>query len=112
MWWCLYQYDIIRSVRIISKPALRTFWEAHPAARSVMEAWYRVVQACDAKNFSELKRTFNTVDLAGDLVIFDVGGNKYRIAAGINFRRGILFIKGVFTHKDYDEWNRKRPGRR
>jgi len=34
-------------------------------------------------------------------VVFDIGGNKYRLIAEINFSRRVLFIRGILTHKEY-----------
>ncbi|MBI3208221.1 MAG: type II toxin-antitoxin system HigB family toxin [Candidatus Solibacter usitatus] len=32
-------------------------------------------------------------------VVFDIG--KYRLIAEMNFARGVLFIRGILTHKEY-----------
>jgi mRNA-degrading endonuclease HigB of HigAB toxin-antitoxin module len=34
-------------------------------------------------------------------VVFDIGGNKYRLIAEINFSRDVLFIRAIMTHKEY-----------
>ena len=36
--------------------------------------------------------------------LFQRRGNKYRIVADIMFRSQTVFIKHVFTHKEYDSW--------
>jgi mRNA interferase HigB len=38
-------------------------------------------------------------------VIFDIGGNKFRIVPKINYRAGIVFIRFVGTHAEYDKIN-------
>ena len=53
-------------------------------------------------NWAELKAAFNAIDKVGELVVFDIGGNKYRLIAYIRFSRQILYIKGVLTHDEYD----------
>jgi mRNA interferase HigB len=52
--------------------------------------------------WAALKAAFNTVDKVGDLVVFNVGGNKYRLIAHIRFEKQIVYIKAVLTHTDYD----------
>ena len=45
------------------------------------------------------------VPLPGDkptATIFDVGGNKYRIAALVDYDKRVVFIKRVMTHAEYD----------
>ena len=54
-------------------------------------------------NWAELKATFNTVDKVGELTVFDIGGNKYRLIAYIRFERQIVYIKAVLSHSDYDK---------
>ncbi|HEY1755939.1 MAG TPA: type II toxin-antitoxin system HigB family toxin [Bryobacteraceae bacterium] len=44
--------------------------------------------------------SFNTADFVNPHVVFDIGGNKYRLIAEINSRR-VLFIRRIMTHKEY-----------
>jgi mRNA interferase HigB len=41
--------------------------------------------------------------LYGDLVVFDIGGNKFRLITYIRFEKQIVYIKAVLTHSDYDK---------
>jgi len=50
-----------------------------------------------------LRKTFNTADLVGRFVVFDIGGNKYRLIAALHFNRGKLFVRQVLTHAEYDD---------
>jgi mRNA interferase HigB len=36
--------------------------------------------------------------------VFDIGGNKYRVITAIHFDQQKLFVRHVFTHKEYDKW--------
>ena len=44
----------------------------------------------------------------GDLTVFDVGGNRYRLIAYIQYQRGNVLIKNILTHKEFDEGAWKR----
>lgn len=66
--------------------------------------WRKIIESRTFDNFAELKKAFNTIDKAGDFHVFDVGGNKYRIIALINFSSQKLYIRYVFTHREYDKW--------
>ena len=90
-------------MRIISNSALRAFVADHPQADSTLQGWRRVIEKNRFANWAELKAVFNTVDKVGDLVVFDIGGNKYRLIAYIRFEKQILYIKAVLTHRDYDK---------
>ena len=67
-----------------------------------MREWIRTVKQSVWQNFSDIRQTFNHADIHKNLTIFDVGGNKYRIIAKVEFRTRLLFIKFVLTHKEYD----------
>lgn len=54
-------------------------------------------------NWSGLKKVFNAVDKVGDLAVFNIGGNKYRLVAYLNFERQIIYVKAVMTHAEYDK---------
>lgn len=58
-------------------------------------------QTRDLVQFRGVTESFNTADFVAPHVVFDIGGNKYRLIAEINFMRRVLFIRGFMTHKEY-----------
>lgn len=89
---------------ILSKGFLNQFIEKYPSAGKAVWKWYQEAKVADWANFSELKKTFGSADYADDgLVIFNVGGNKYRIIARVIFKTRTLFIKFIGTHAQYDK---------
>jgi len=90
-------------MHVVSHKAIRIFCEGHPQARSAMDHWYRVAKQAVWSSFADVKQTFNTADFVAPHVVFDVGGNKYRILAEMNFMRGVLFVRGIMTHKEYEK---------
>jgi mRNA interferase HigB len=89
-------------MHVISRKKLREFWENHPRARSSLEAWYQVAKHAEWQNFAEVRESFNSVDQVGRFVVFDIGGNKYRLIAAVHFNRGKLYVRHVLTHAEYD----------
>ena len=89
------------SVHVVSHKAIRTFCEGHPAARSPLDYWYRVAKRATWTSFANVKQSFNTADFVAPFVVFDIGGNKYRLIAEINLSRRVLFIRAIMTHKQY-----------
>ena len=96
-------------MHVIAKSTLVRFWERQPAgaprnaAKAAMTEWYATASKASWSNFSELKKTFNSADIvAGNKVIFDVGGNKYRIVGLVAFRTKRIFVLFVGTHAQYD----------
>jgi mRNA interferase HigB len=103
-------YDRLKCpwMRIISEKRLREFWELAKGSeatrrKKAMLEWRDIVRAADWNNFSDVRLTFNHADVYSDCVIFDVGGNKYRIIAKVRYQKHILFIRVVLTHEEYDE---------
>jgi mRNA interferase HigB len=96
-------------VNVIAKSALVNFWSDLPkgapreTAEAAMTEWYATASKASWSNFGELKKTFNSADMvAGNKVIFDVGGNKYRIVGLVAFRTKRIFVLFVGTHAQYD----------
>jgi mRNA interferase HigB len=95
--------DRAKMFHIISKKKLREFWEEHPRARAPLEEWYQVVKHAAWKSVADVRSTFSTASVVGRFVVFNIGGNKYRLIAAIHFNRGKLFVRHVLTHPEYDE---------
>jgi len=88
---------------IISKATLQQFVEHYPDCGKAIDKWYEDTKAANWKNFSEVRKTFNTVDSVGnDRYVFDIKGNQYRLIALIIFKVRTVFILFVGTHKQYD----------
>jgi len=92
-------------MHVISRRALREFWERHPSAKTPLAAWFRVLEASDFADFNAIKRTFGAADYLAPYTIFDVGGNKYRVIAVNHYNRKRVYIRHVFTHPEYDVWS-------
>jgi mRNA interferase HigB len=89
---------------VISKAVLKEFAERHQDVEAALIKWYNETKAADWRNFSDLKRTFNTADsVANDRYVFDIKGNQYRLIALIIFRTRTVFILFVGSHREYDK---------
>lgn len=90
-------------MHVISKKKLREFWERYTRAKLPLESWYQVVRQAEWENFAAGREAFNTADSVGLFVVFEIGGNKYRLIAVIHHNRGKVFVRHVLTHAEYDE---------
>jgi len=81
------------------------FWEVHPQARALLQSWFAVVARASWTAPADIKREFGAaVDFVADnRVIFDVGGNKYRLVVRVAYSHQRVMIKFVGTHADYDK---------
>lgn len=90
-------------MHIISRKALRLFWEKTPESQTPQARWFKIVCNTKFADFSELRAVFPSADKVGKWVVFNIGGNKYRLVASVHFNRGKLYIRSVMTHAEYDE---------
>jgi mRNA interferase HigB len=92
-------------MQIIAKRTLRQFWERHPRAEIPIKNWYQIVDKAEWRTPADVKRMFGTtVDFIGDnRLIFDIGGNKYRLVVHVAYAFRRVLIKFVGTHAEYDE---------
>jgi mRNA interferase HigB len=90
-------------MKLISNKALREFSAAHPDAEGPLQAFRRLIEKGSFDNFAALRATFRGVDKVGEIMVFNIGGNKYRLVAGVAFAPQLLWIKAVMTHADYDK---------
>ena len=103
-------------MNVISRKLLRTFANSIPERRrhaAAFDDWYRVARRAVWRNFQETRATFGQTDVATGhagrtATIFDVGGNKYRIIAQLDYRRQVVQIRAVMDHAEYDRraWRR------
>lgn len=90
-------------MRIISRKALRAFWEKHPYARQPLQAWYADVKRANWKTPGDIQRVYrNASFIANDRVVFNLKGNRYRLIVAVQYPFGIVYIRFVGTHREYD----------
>lgn len=92
-------------MHVISNHALAAFWLKHPGARVPLEAWYRLMKTSRFESFQAIKNSFRSADYVPPFVVFDVGGNNFRVIGAIHYDRQKLYIREVFTHAEYDHWS-------
>lgn len=90
-------------MNIIAKKRFVEFWEKNPQAETGLSAFYRIAKKASWKDFSEVRQTFTSADIYRDCVIFDIGGNKFRLVVKIRYRTGKIYIRHIMTHAEYDK---------
>ena len=87
---------------IITRKRLLEFAENHTNCSAALESWYRIVKHTDFNSFAEVRRVFPGADQIGKLTVFNIGGNKARLIAAIHYKTHRVYIRHVFTHREYD----------
>lgn len=89
-------------MHIITRKRITEFSKKHPDANNALTRWYKETKQRKFASFAELRRIFPSADLIGNLVVFNIGGNKYRLVAAIHFDRNLVFIRAILTHQEYE----------
>ena len=100
----IWEHDIYALMQVVAKKALREFWLRHPRSKTPLSVWHATVERVCWGGPGDIKTMFGTtVDFIGDnRVIFDIGGNKYRLIVRVSYKYQRVLIKFVGTHEEYD----------
>lgn len=97
-------------MRIIARRTLREFVEGrrghkdHSALKAALDAWFDEVKKARWSSAAAVKRSYATASIvSADRMVFNIKGNDYRLIAATDFDKGIVWIKWIGTHKDYDK---------
>jgi len=93
-------------MRVIAKSTLRAFYNEpnYLDSKSALEAWHHEVVKADWANPNEIKAQYKSASIVGNnKVVFNICGNKYRLIVKINYFAGIVYIKFIGTHKQYNK---------
>ena len=91
------------AMQVIAKRTLRQFWEKHPQAETPLKVWFAMVSKAEWSGPADVRAMFGSADFVADnRVIFDIGGNKFRVVARVSYRFRRVLVKFVGTHSDYD----------
>ena len=92
-------------MRIIAVSTLREFWSRAGCAdaEQPLRAWVHLVRAVEWSKPTDVKAMFRSADvLAGGRVVFNIGGNKYRLVAAVHYRGKRIYVRFIGTHREYD----------
>ena len=90
-------------MRIISKGTLRDFWEKHPSAVLPLQIWYKETKEADWKTPNDVKAKYGNASIVGsNRIVFNIKGNDFRLITALNYAAGIVYIRFIGTHKEYD----------
>ena len=93
-------------MRVIAKRTLRQFWQQakYADAKGPLQAWHAEALKATWRTPQDVKGQFGTASiLKGARVVFNIGGNKYRLVVAMDYGRQACYVKFIGTHKQYDE---------
>jgi mRNA interferase HigB len=92
-------------MEVIALDKIEKFVRKHANARASLASWLLITEGSNWTCPQDVKNTFNSADiLSGNRIIFNIGGNNYRLMVLAHYRNGILLIQKIGTHTEYDRW--------
>ncbi len=92
-----------RAMRIVAKRTRRSFWDKEPNAEQPLRAWYAVAINANWSSPADVKATYRNSSIIGNQrVVFNIGGNRYRLIVRFDYGIRLGFVRFVGTHAQYD----------
>ena len=96
-------------MRIIARRTLREFVETRAggkdraALKAALDAWFWEASRANWCSAAEVKSLYRTASvITAERIVFNIKGNDYRLVAAVDFEKGIVWIKWIGSHADYD----------
>jgi mRNA interferase HigB len=97
-------------VRVIARKTLIRFLDSlaghkdHKAVKGSLDSWFQEATNSEWRSPSDIKKHYRNASIVGeDRFVFNIKGNSYRLVVAIDYERGIVFIKWIGNHADYDK---------
>ncbi len=92
---------------------MRRYLSTAAALRIVIRGWFQfmprglfpgaLASRTDWRSPADIKAAYASASfLANNRVVFNIKGNDYRLVTAVHYKRGIMFIRFVGTHREYD----------
>lgn len=89
-------------MEVYGEAIIAKFSMKHPSSRKPLQRFLEIVKQATWPHFAAVKNTFGSADYVSGRLVFDIGGNKYRLIASVDFDEQILVVNQVMTHGEYD----------
>ncbi|MFC5473464.1 type II toxin-antitoxin system HigB family toxin [Paraherbaspirillum soli] len=91
-------------MRVIAKRNLVLFWSKHPSAEQPLKAWYDEAINTSWNTPQDIKNQHRSASFVGNnRVVFNIKGNDYRLIVSVAYQFGLVYIKFIGTHAEYDK---------
>lgn len=97
-------------MRVIARRTLRDFVDGlagqkdQPSVKAALDAWFGEVSIANWATSADVKQHYATASIVNaERIVFNIKGNDYRLVVAVDFEKGIVWIKWIGTHRDYDK---------
>ncbi|MBI4532540.1 MAG: type II toxin-antitoxin system HigB family toxin [Candidatus Melainabacteria bacterium] len=85
----------------VNAERIHEFIKHNQRATKPLRRWEAVVRESLWTNFRDVRATFNSADYVDGKVVFDIGGNKYRLVSVVDFKGQQVIVRNIMTHTEY-----------
>ena len=90
---------------VVGRKRLEEFAAGHADAKKTLDAWLAEVRDAKWQTPQDIRDRYSSASFLPDgWIIFNIRGNKYRLAVTVAFATGVVSIGWVGTHAEYDRW--------
>jgi mRNA interferase HigB len=101
-------------MRVIKKTTLLEYSKTHAKAERPLWRWHEITSRAQWEDFDEVRAYFPHADMVRvashrPVVVFNIGGNDYRLVAAIHYNKQVVYVLRIMTHAEYDkgEWKKQ-----
>ena len=95
-------------MNVIGRRRLLELGAAHKDALPALKLWFKAAARAEWRRLEDIRRTFPATDMVGDLAIFDIRGNRYRLIVRMVFGYQRIYVKELLRHADFDKGRWKK----
>jgi mRNA interferase HigB len=91
-------------MHVLALKTVKLFWQRHPDSELAIRAWYVEVRGAKWAKATDVKARYPSASvLSSERLVFNIGGNKYRLIVRVNYASGTVFVRFIGTHAEYDK---------
>lgn len=92
-------------MKVLGQRKLEKFMRRHARAKISLSAWLQDAKDAEWKTTQDIRNRYNSADFLSDnRVVFNIGGNNFRLVVIVRYQNGIVVIDRIGTHAEYDKW--------
>ena len=91
-------------MNVIKRKALIEYGTKFGDAKDQLDTWYHETNKAHWSGPQDIKNRYpNASIIHKNIVIFDIKGNRYRLAVKVDYQSQAVLVKWFGTHADYDK---------
>lgn len=94
-------------MRLVGSKIVESYYVKHAQTKGALTTWVDEIKRAQWKHIPDLKDRFPSADYFDGFVIFNINGNNHRLVVEIKFSNGIVVVRWIGTHAEYNRKNSK-----